>query len=580
MSKQYEILEEILTKGYINPVYQPIVSLRSGEVMGYEALSRISRAELQLSIGTLFRQADRAGRLWELETLCRTKSLAQIQKKPKNRKLFLNVTPNIINDEHFKKGFTRRCLEEYGVDAEEEIVFEITERVAVSDQKVFLDSITHYRSQRYGIAVDDVGSGFSGLNMIVDVAPDFIKLDMNLVRDIDKDNMKISLCRAFVEFCRNENINLIAEGIETEAELKILTKLGVGFGQGYFLAPPGNQFGEPAPEITNLISSYFSKHYIEGAASSIFPSIGRLAKVVRTFPPEAKAVDLFELIKENPTINEICMVDEERIVGFLTRTALNEHFCGRYGYSLNYRKKIKDLMNTGFLRVGHDTPVDVVSRWAMQRPYEHIYNPIIVEKEGLFHGIVTVKSLLEACSKIQLDIAMQSNPLTGLPGNLMIENEVRNRLFGNGPFCITYYDLDNFKSYNDAYGFANGDLMLKMVSDILSRQARRKEFVGHIGGDDFIVIADYHDGQSFCRPVMETFCQEVLSLYHDEDIKNGFIVSKNRHGLTEKFPLTSLSVAGISNRKKQYSNMEDFSMDVARLKKICKQHSGNYFEIW
>ena len=579
MPKQLEILKEVLDGEFIKPVYQPIVSLKNGEAVGYEALSRISRAELHLNTEALFQTAERAGKLWELETLCRTKSLAGLEGKPQGRKLFLNVNPNIINDEHFKNGFTRKYLEKCNIDPSE-IVFEITERVAVYDRKVFLDSIAHYRGQHYDIAIDDVGSGFSGLNMIVDVSPHFMKLDMNLVRGIDKDNIKISLCRAFIEFCRDERISLIAEGIETEEELKTLIKLGVHLGQGYFIALPGESFSGPAPEISSLIASCYSKHYAETAPSSVYPVIARLAKLVRIFPPETRAVELFELLKENPTINEICLVEGERIVGFMTRTALNGYFGGRYGYSLNSRKKIRELMNTDFLKVAHDTPIDIVSRRAMQRPYESIYNPVVVEKDGLFYGIATVRNLLEACTSIQLDIAVHSNPLTGLPGNLVIENEIKNRLFGGGPFCISYYDLDDFKAYNDAYGFASGDRMLKMVSDLLTGQARRNEFVGHIGGDDFIVIADYHDGDSFCRPVLENFSRDVLAFYRDEDIQNGFIISKNRHGVTENFPLASLSVAGITNRNKQYSRMEEFSADAARLKKICKQHPGNYLEIW
>jgi GGDEF domain-containing protein len=203
----------------------------------------------------------------------------------------------------------------------------------------------------------------------------------------------------------------------------------------------------------------------------------------------------------------------------------------------------------------------------------------VVEKDGRYSGIVTIKNLLGACTKIEVDVAIHSNPLTGLPGNLLIEKDILGRLFGRSPYCIIYYDIDNFKAYNDAYGFQNGDLMLSLVADVLKKNAARGEFIGHIGGDDFIVVCDYHEGEDFCKATIDDFAAQVPSLYRSEDVRNGYIVSKNRNGVTENFPIASLSVGGISNRGRPYNNIADFSNDIAQIKKKCKQRLGNYFEI-
>ena len=143
----------------------------------------------------------------------------------------------------------------------------------------------------------------------------------------------------------------------------------------------------------------------------------------------------------------------------------------------------------------------------------------------------------------------------------------------------SHNDLDNFKAYNDAYGFQNGDLMLALVANILKKCATKNEFIGHIGGDDFIVICDYHEGEDYCKFVINEFSSQVMSLYRDEDIKNGYIVSKNRSGVTENFPIASLSIAGISNKIHSYKNVDNFSKDIAQIKKKCKKQPGNYFEI-
>ena len=328
-----------------------------------------------------------------------------------------------------------------------------------------------------------------------------------------------------------------------------------------------------------MIKKYYTKKYIKKIASSVYPIIGHLAKPGCIFSPDEKVETVYETLHLNPTITEFTVVEKDLAVGFMTRTTLNELLGGRYGFALNSRKIIRQVINTNFLKVNYNVPVDQVSRLAMQRTFEELYNPIVVEQDGKYIGIVTVKDLLDISTKIEVDVAAHSNPLTGLPGNLLIEKEIVNRVCGSNPYCIIYFDIDNFKAYNDAYGFQNGDTMLMLLAGILKSSAARDEFIGHIGGDDFIVICDYQEGEVYCKSVIDEFAFQVLSLYRDEDVKNGYIVSKNRNGVTENFPIASLSVAGISNREIVYQRIDDFSKDIAQLKKKCKQQLGNYFEI-
>lgn len=578
MVDNHQLLERILKGRHIMPVFQPIVSLTDGSVYGYEALSRISDQSLEINIEQLFTIADNMDKAWELETLCRTKALETFIQSDINRKLFLNVNSNIIYDKEFKKGFTKACLNEHHLDSQN-IIFEITERDAVIDSNAFLGSINHYKSQHYGIAVDDVGSAYSGLNIIANIKPDIIKLDMDLVRDIDKDKIKQLLCKAMVDFCKSADIQLIAEGIETADELKTLIDLKVNFGQGFFLGRPRKTFKDIAPDTIHLIVNYNAKIDSQKFKSSVYPIIGYLSKPGYTYRPQEKAETIYETVRYNPIIVGFTVVENEIAIGFMTRTALNEIFGGRYGFSLNSKKKIRELMKTDFLRVDYYMPVNQVSRLAMQRPNEQLYNPIVIEKEGNYWGVVTIKDLLDACTKVEVDTAMHSNPLTGLPGNLLIEKEILNRVYGDAPYCITYYDIDNFKAYNDAYGFQNGDMMLRLVADILKENAVRNEFIGHIGGDDFIVICDYYEGEIYCQKVIDDFSIRVISLYRNEDVENGYIISKNRHGVTENFPIASLSIAGISNKENAYKNIDAFSKDIAKLKKKCKRQTGNYYEI-
>ena len=253
-----KILDTILQGKNIIPVYQPIVLLETGQVFGYEALSRISDDSLEIRIDSLFRLADKMNKSWELETLCRKKALKNARGMDVQKKLFLNVNPNIIHDVEFKNGFTKSRLEKYGLNYNN-IIFEITERSAIVDPDTFFRTIKHYKEQNFCIAIDDVGSGYSGLNTINDIRPDILKLDMNLTRNIDKDEIKQHLCKAMVDFGRNSGIKIIVEGIETKEELQTLIDLNVKLGQGYFLCNPQEDFADLSPEKINTIEELQNK---------------------------------------------------------------------------------------------------------------------------------------------------------------------------------------------------------------------------------------------------------------------------------------------------------------------------------
>ena len=206
-------------------------------MLGYEALSRGPAGTPLQYPDTLFGVAAECRKLWELEQLCRTKALETAYRNQAPRVLFLNVNPSVIHDEEFKQGFTKDYLKEFNIDPSN-IYFEISEKNAIGDFSAFKKTIEHYKDQNYKIAIDDAGAGYSGLNLIAAVHPHYIKLDMKLVRDIDQDGYKKALVKSLYDFSCLTDIALIAEGIETEGELRTLIEIGVQYGQGYFIQFP------------------------------------------------------------------------------------------------------------------------------------------------------------------------------------------------------------------------------------------------------------------------------------------------------------------------------------------------------
>ena len=238
--EQIQDFFDVLKDKAIRTVFQPIVDLHSGEVLAYEALSRTTN-DCSLSIDKLFSLADHLGQVWNLEKLCRGKALKASKHKPDKVKIFLNVDANVILDPEFVKGFTKESLKFYGLETRD-VVFELTERSSVEDTQVFQQVVGHYKAQGYQIAIDDAGSGYSNLNRIGFVEPQYIKIDMELIRNIDINRGKRSMVEVMSKFCEEMGYKLIAEGIETENEMKTLIEIGIPYGQGYYLQKPDSEF--------------------------------------------------------------------------------------------------------------------------------------------------------------------------------------------------------------------------------------------------------------------------------------------------------------------------------------------------
>jgi diguanylate cyclase (GGDEF)-like protein len=173
------------------------------------------------------------------------------------------------------------------------------------------------------------------------------------------------------------------------------------------------------------------------------------------------------------------------------------------------------------------------------------------------------------------------SPLTGLPGNVQIEAELKRRISSKKTYAVIYADLDNFKAYNDRYGFMNGDEVIKYTSTLMQnsieKYGKQTDFVGHIGGDDFVAVVDYVNARKIAKDIIESFDAGIKQFYNEEDIEKGGIQLPNRKGKIEKFPIMTITVAMISNRYKTYKNTLDIGEEGALVKKKAKAILGSTF---
>lgn len=197
-------------------------------------------------------------------------------------------------------------------------------------------------------------------------------------------------------------------------------------------------------------------------------------------------------------------------------------------------------------------------------------------KEHLYYTIKNITRLLSVNRTV--------SPLTALPGNVQILAELKKRLLKKETFQILYLDLDNFKAYNDVYGFLKGDEIIKLTARVITKNVHALEnsevFVGHIGGDDFVAIIDGDNAyDEICQSIIAEFDNEIEKYFTDEDAERGYIEVYNRKGIKEKFPLTSISIGVVVADKKRFSNILEIGEVGAQVKHMAKTTLGSSYAI-
>jgi len=234
-------LARVIHLGLVRSVYQPVVDIVDRRVIGFEALTRVGSGRFE-NVETLFKAAEANDALWSLERLCRRKALEGMPALDADQLLFMNIEPDSAHDPQLTGPQFLDGLAAAGLSPRQ-VVLELTEHSAVRDFVAFRRTLERFRSLGFRLAMDDVGSGYSGLQAIAEIAPDFIKADMHLVRGLHQSSIKRELIETMQRFSESTGITLVAEGVESPEELVALSDAGVRCAQGFLFARPG----APAP---------------------------------------------------------------------------------------------------------------------------------------------------------------------------------------------------------------------------------------------------------------------------------------------------------------------------------------------
>ncbi|USG63578.1 EAL domain-containing protein [Brevibacillus ruminantium] len=558
----------LLQQEEIQMRFMPIVDLRDGMPLGWEALARGPEKTPFYSPASLFAYAEETDTVFRLEQICRKRALEHLRYLKPQQKLFINLDPRAIDDPYLLRGDLLKLLESTKLNPHN-IVLEITERHAITNYSVFRKIIEEYRKKGYLLAVDDAGAGYSSLESITEIYPDFIKMDMSLIRNIDVDPIKQALLETIVQFAEKVKCKIIAEGIETERELETLMALGVTYGQGYYLGPPAKGMVHISGKAMNFLRGIREQKMKKDREPRVFaPVITDVLTKTICVEKQAKVRQVHQIFEQNQRIESVVVLEAGKPIGLIMRFQLYQVLGGQYGIALYYERPISQIMNTNPLTAKKDDQIDEVAKRAMARDSYHLYDVVLITgDEGEYIGIITVQSLLDKMASIKLEMAALANPLTGLPGNIQIERELHARLKREEQQVVIYCDLDRFKWFNDRYGFEVGDQIIVRTAALLKEAVQlyggTADFLGHIGGDDFIVITTPHFADTMTTYIIHVFSSYFYDIYHKRNIKDGNDLS--------------MSMAGVLLSPGRFASVEDLAEQAASLKQVAKNMPGTVF---
>ena len=571
--------DEIIDK--LDYAFQPIIYAQSGKLYAVEALLRnVQDIPNITTIDDLFDLVFSNDYLYEFDLLLREKAIKKFANiNIPNLKLFYNLDNRIIYNKNYSSGNTQKILTKYNL-SKDKIIFELSEKGTSIEQNALSTMLQRYKQSGYSIAIDDFGIGVSGLKLLYFSEANIIKIDRFFISNIDQDSKKKLFCSSIIDMAHIMGMQVIAEGVETQKEFYTCKDIGADFIQGFLVQKPTKNINEILPiynDISNLIlddkredqNKFIDEQFIDK---------------IEPLPVNSSLYDIILHFKKNTEHNFVPIVDEFKyFLGIIYESDIKKISYSQYGLSLAQNQNFSTTL-LKYLKPA----LSVEMAWGIDKILE-MYNlnfqnslGIFITNSDKYLGFINLNSLLTMSYKRNIEIATNQSPLTKLPGNNQIEKFIANsfRNIQINTTHIIYFDFNDFKPFNDIYGFRQGDRAILIFSELLQKRYPKNSFIAHIGGDDFFVgLTDFtfEDVFELTLDIQNEFKYSAKNLYSNKDKELGYIVSKDRFGTTRNFNLLSVSCAIVEINCK--SNILNFDDTLNIMKKESKSSKEPVYKV-
>jgi EAL domain-containing protein (putative c-di-GMP-specific phosphodiesterase class I)/GGDEF domain-containing protein len=558
--------------------FQPIVNPNTGRTFGFEALLRgFEKLEFG-NIDDFFYSCYTNKILNKVEILLRKKLIEKFVKIPfhKQIKLFYNYDYRINKIDLNEFRFLQALLKKHDI-SHDMFCIEISEKnriESLADFKIFLNNA---KKKKINIALDDFGAGYAGLEIFYYSDPNYLKFDRFLINNIDKDVKKKLFCSHILNLTKLLGVFSIAESIETINEFNVCKEIGFELIQGFFVQEPTTDINRLKLYYDNIkiLNKRNRRRNPKNDAELISKEIIKLEAI----SINDNLSDIIRIFHKNENYHFLPVVDSNNFpIGIIHEKKLKKYLFSPFGQDLLKYKKVTDSIEF-FLNACPISDINTKQEKIMEL---FVNNPecegVLIIKNLKYEGFLTAKSLLNIINEYNLKQARELNPLTKLPGNILIDKYL-DKVYKKKKsiFYIFYFDLDNFKPFNDKFGFRQGDRVLTLFADLLRKRfSMSNHFVGHIGGDDFFLGIEEteYNPEKYKRLIadlFDKFSNAIYSFYPIEDCNNGYYISEDRLGNITTFPLLSATAIILEIQKgKRPLSKDQLIIKIAELKKEAK----------
>jgi diguanylate cyclase (GGDEF)-like protein len=561
----------------IDYAFQNIVNTATGHTFAVEALLRNYERSGFATPLNLFDEAYEDRLLFDVDIALREKAIDKFKRisDHEKMKLFYNYDPRILEMEDYRIDDTENLLKDHSLK-HDQICLEINEKYRIDSLNSLNLFINNIKENGIKIALDDFGSGFAGFELFYYSDPDFLKFDRFLITGIDRDIRKKSFCSHIVNLCRILGVAVIAEGIETAQEFGICKEIGIDLVQGFFISQPQTDISKISYDnrtVKNISEN--EKRSIQSDSDLISNTI----IILETINIDDNIKIIFEKFHDSLYYNFFPVLDSFGCpLGIIHERNIKKYVYSPYGKELLSNKSFTKNINKFITKIpiiDINTPQDRILEIFVNNPESE---GVIITKNLKYFGFLNAKSLLNILNERNLSYAREINPLTKLPGNILINKYIYDCISDTSSYYyLIYFDFDYFKPFNDKFGFRQGDRIIVMFADILRKKYfSNNNFIGHIGGDDFFVgirenSRTMYDTIFHVKNIIQKFNDQVVPFFSESEIKNGFYVSRDRDDAEKQFRLLSLSASIIEIIPGEFNlTQDDISNKLAELKKMAK----------
>jgi diguanylate cyclase (GGDEF)-like protein len=538
---------ELIQARTLVPHFQPIVDLNDGKIHGHEALIRTPAGCRWPNPDALFAAAREQGQTAALEIECIRVALSHWHRHASPGRLFLNISATTLVEVLAQMDIERVVsLTTRGRLAGSSIVIELTEHEHVKDFDALLEGMRRLRGHGMAVALDDFGDGRSSLRLWSELKPEVVKIDKYFTRGLHSHPEKVQTLRALMQISQTLGASLVAEGVETAEDLRLLRDLGIPLGQGWYLGRPAPQpAGSTLPSAQAVIAS---------TQLAVIPERRRQAQQraapwtllddVPPVQPDTTNDQVFARFNADERLFALAVVDAQgRPVGLVSRQQFVARYAKPFFPEVFGRSPCLLFANQSPRMVDLHADIDALTEVLTSEDQRYLTEGFVIVEEGSYRGLGSGEKLVRRVTEARIEAARHANPLTLLPGNIPLTQHIERLLASGCEFVACYGDLNHFKPFNDIYGYWRGDEMILLASRCFTAHAEpTRDFLGHVGGDDFVLLLQSSDWQTRCQSVVRDFNAQARALYDDEARQAGGVVAEDRHGTVRFHALVTLSI--------------------------------------